>query len=88
MRAVELVRGRTGRRVVLVIAAICALAYLFLSVPQWSEQQWGTVGTYDFVAYWSAARLVASGGNPYNPVALLAVEKQAAGWPDDDVQWF
>jgi hypothetical protein len=88
MRAARLGWGLTVRRLVLVIASIGALAYLFLGVPQRREPQWGTVGAYDFVAYWSAARLVACGGNPYNPAELLAVEQQAAGWPHDDVQWF
>lgn len=33
----------------------------------------------DFLAYWSAARLLASGGDPYDPAALLAVQR-SIGW--------
>jgi hypothetical protein len=35
----------------------------------------------DFVQYWAAAKLYAIGGNPYSPVELLDVERQA-GWSD------
>jgi hypothetical protein len=40
------------------------------------------IGGIDFLEYWGAARLLLHGGNPYDPVALLAVE-QAVGWPSD-----
>jgi hypothetical protein len=35
--------------------------------------------TDDFMAYWSAARLLAGGADPYDPAALLAIQ-QSAGW--------
>lgn len=38
--------------------------------------------TDDFAAYWSAARVLAAGGNPYDPAALLAV-LQPLGWPHE-----
>ena len=34
---------------------------------------------YDFIEYWAAARLNLSGGNPYNPNQIYAIEK-GAGW--------
>ena len=36
-------------------------------------------GVRDFVEYWSASRLLLSGGNPYAPTELLALQ-QAVGW--------
>jgi glycosyl transferase family 87 len=36
-------------------------------------------GVRDFVEYWSASRLLLSGGNPYAPKELLALQ-QAVGW--------
>ena len=38
-------------------------------------------GVRDFVEYWSASRLLLSGGNPYAPKELLALQ-QAVGWRD------
>jgi hypothetical protein len=38
--------------------------------------------TDDFIAYWSAARVLAQGGNPYDLPALLSIHR-AAGWPHD-----
>jgi hypothetical protein len=37
-------------------------------------------GVRDFVEYWSASRLLLSGGNPYSPSELLSIEK-SVGWP-------
>jgi hypothetical protein len=34
------------------------------------------VGEPDFLVYWSAARLLASGNNPYDPVALQSLQKR------------
>ncbi len=36
-------------------------------------------GIRDFIEYWAASRLLAQGGNPYSPEALLAVQ-HTAGW--------
>jgi hypothetical protein len=33
----------------------------------------------DFMEYWAASRLLASGGNPYSPEALFSLQ-QPAGW--------
>jgi hypothetical protein len=35
----------------------------------------------DFVAYWSAARLLLTGGNPYDPSQVLRIEREEAGVP-------
>jgi hypothetical protein len=35
----------------------------------------------DFIQYWVAARIYWSGGNPYSPAAVFAIEQQA-GWPE------
>jgi hypothetical protein len=47
------------------------------------SEAWGAVGSIDFVQYWAAAKVVRGGGNPYDPVAVLAV-KEAAGWPGQE----
>jgi hypothetical protein len=36
-------------------------------------------GARDFMEYWAASRLLASGGNPYSPEALFSLQ-QPAGW--------
>jgi hypothetical protein len=41
------------------------------------------VGSQDFIAFWSAARLTILGRNPYDAASMLAVQR-AAGWPHDD----
>jgi hypothetical protein len=87
MRAAQLIRGRTARRLLLVIAALAALAFLLVIAENWGEVRWGTAGTYDFVAYWSAAQLLRQGGNPYDPAALLRLQQQV-GWPYDDPNRF
>ena len=38
---------------------------------------------YDFIRYWTAGRLIATGGDPYSPDQVLALQKQV-GWTDDD----
>jgi hypothetical protein len=60
-----------------------ALALLAVSGTERYLGGFGSLGSGDFVEYWSAARLAMHGGNPYDPAALLAVER-AAGWPRDD----
>ena len=36
----------------------------------------------DFTEYWSAARVMASGGDPYNGAELLPVQREALNEPD------
>lgn len=38
-------------------------------------------GVRDFVEYWSASRLLLTGGNPYSPSELMTVQ-QSVGWKD------
>jgi Glycosyltransferase family 87 len=46
----------------------------------WLSREHVPALTDDFIAYWSAARLLARGGDPYDPASLLAVQ-QSVGWP-------
>lgn len=87
MKAPQLVRGRTARRIVLAAALIGALVCLCLHARVWRKVEWGTVGTYDFVAYWSAAKLLRQGGDPYDPKALLPWQQQV-GWPYNEANRF
>jgi len=43
---------------------------------------YGSAGTHDFTAYWSATSLILEGGNPYNRAVLYRVEK-SLGWPEE-----
>ena len=36
----------------------------------------GHLKSNDFTTYWAASRILVTGGNPYSPLELLAVEKQ------------
>jgi len=58
-----------GIRVGLLVVVAAVLVAAMLSVPGAGEK--------DFLIYWSAARLLASGGNPYDPIALRDLEHQA-----------
>jgi len=55
--------------------ALLLAANGFAEVAQPSAVQ----GVRDFVEYWSASRLLLTGGNPYSPAELLAIQK-AVGW--------
>ena len=41
--------------------------------------------TVDYIAYWSAARLAITGGNPYNTYDMLKIEEEI-GWPTNSGQ--
>ncbi len=56
--------------VILLASLTPRLADRFLSLPD-----------HDFVEYWSAGRLLISGGNPYSPAEVLAVER-SQGWKE------
>jgi len=60
---------------------VLVLAALVWQAPKVS-QRLSTLGLGDYIAYWSAGRVLADGGNPYSPRELLAVQ-QAQGWADD-----
>jgi hypothetical protein len=47
------------------------------------------LGLGDYIAYWSAGRVIARGGNPYSPEELLPLQEEL-GWPDDwpDIMYY
>jgi hypothetical protein len=78
-----LLQRRTPRRAACALSLAVALWLVFAQGHSWSAQRWGSPGTYDFVAYWSSARLLLQRQNPYDAHALLQME-QALGWPWPD----
>lgn len=57
-----------------------AAVALLLTVAAWQLRATArNLPVVDLVEYWSAARLLVHGGNPYSPAEMLVVEK-AAGW--------
>ncbi|MBN1919763.1 MAG: DUF2029 domain-containing protein [Anaerolineae bacterium] len=58
-------------RILLVLLASFALVALAFFSPALERR-----GTDDFLVYWSAARLLATSENPYDPVALQALQEQ------------
>ena len=81
MTGASLLHRRVDRRLWLLLALAGGLALLWLRRSALYGPGFGFVGSHDFIEYWSAARLLWHGGNPYDPAALLAVER-AAGWPE------
>jgi hypothetical protein len=70
-----------ARTLTAVAVLILVLAALVWQAPQISERL-SILGLGDYIAYWSAGRVLAEGGNPYSPKELLAVQS-AEGWKDD-----
>lgn len=67
---------RVGTRILLVAALGCLALVLYdLADPLVSPPD-------DFVAFWSAGRLLLAGGNPYDPESLLQIER-FANWTKD-----
>jgi hypothetical protein len=60
------VTEQRGTHVLVLLIALLGLAVLLARGPLLMN---------DFVEYWAAARLVLSGGNPYDPAQMLAVER-------------
>jgi hypothetical protein len=60
---------RTIGKGLLIVLAGVLLAVLTVAVSS------SGVGEDDFLAYWSAVRLLATGGNPYDPLALRTLER-------------
>lgn len=79
--AIRQILRRLGRWIILP----AALAVFFISPLAATQliaaenRQVEITGVRDFVEYWSASRLLLSGGNPYAPNELLALQ-QAVGW--------
>lgn len=68
-------------RVLILILLIALLGTMLLNL-QGEYADYGSAGTHDFIAYWSATRLILEGGNPYDRAALYRVEK-GLGWPEE-----
>ncbi|HNS51335.1 MAG TPA: DUF192 domain-containing protein [Anaerolineae bacterium] len=68
---------RWRRRSLLLLALTAALVILWLQSPQLYLPGFGALGSDDFVQYWSAGRLLIQGGDPYDPDALLDVQRMA-----------
>ena len=64
--------GRNGIHLFILPIALLGLAVLLARGPLLMN---------DFVEYWAAARLLLSGGNPYDPAQILAVER-SVGFSD------
>ena len=73
-------RKPRARRLALLLALAGTLVVLGLRGAAVYAGEFPPIGGNDFIEYWSAARLLRDGGNPYDPVALLAVQREA-GWP-------
>ena len=59
---------------------LCAFLQFGAAAPAAGETTpEGNTATRDFVEYWSAARILLQGGNPYAPNELLALQR-TAGW--------
>jgi hypothetical protein len=71
-----------ARNLTAIAALVLVLAALVWQAPQVS-QRFSALGLGDYIAYWSAGRVLADGGNPYSPEELLVVQ-QAEGW---EVDW-
>ena len=80
-------QARRLRRAALAVALIIGAGVLALRLRSLAGGvgRLPALGGQDLVAYWSAARLLQEGRDPYDPVALLA-EQQAAGWRKPDPQ--
>ena len=78
--------GRQPPATIIRTLTAVALLVLVLSALVWQaplvSQRLSALGLGDYIAYWSAGRVLADGGNPYSPKALLAVQ-HAQGWEDD-----
>jgi hypothetical protein len=70
---------RAVRWAKLALISTAAFWLLFMLGRSWSARECCWPGTSDFLAYWSSARLLREGANPYGPLALLELE-QAHGW--------
>lgn len=75
-------RSHRARRLVLILSLAGAVALLALRGFDTYLGGLRSIGSLDFLEYWSAARLAMEGGNPYDGAALLEVER-AVGWSHD-----
>ena len=61
---------------VLLVVAVATLAWLLVTRGP------TLVSTNDFVQYWSASRLNRTGGNPYDPAHMMALQR-SVGWDEE-----
>ncbi len=66
------------RRWLVRLGLVIALAMLARQIGRWAASGF-VLQVDDFVEYWAAGRLFLSGGNPYDPTALLELQR-AVGW--------
>lgn len=78
----RLERARRIRRLALLLAVVVMGTAVALRVPQ-SLSGYGSWGSDDFIQYWSAGRLLWTGANPYDPDAMLKLQR-SVGLPYDE----
>ena len=71
---------RRAQRLALVLAVAGMIVAVGMQRAVLYTDGFPAIGGTDFLEYWSAGRLLRAGGNPYDPVALLVVQREA-GWP-------
>mgnify|MGYP000383178167 CR=1 FL=1 len=69
-----------ARRLIL-LSALVVLA-LIATIAAVARADLGKISVDDFIEYWSAGRLNLTGGNPYSPTQMLAMER-SIGWEDE-----
>ncbi len=76
-------RLRAHRVYPLVLRSVLVLLCLILLAQvTWILQgtRYGSLGAGDFIQYWSSGQLLLEGRNPYDPVAVLPIQREL-GWP-------
>ena len=68
-------------KIPILILLIALLGAMLLNL-QGEYTGYGSAGTHDFIAYWSATRLILQGRNPYDATALYGLER-SLGWPEE-----
>lgn len=64
-----------------VIVALCCVCALIGLISTVTPRPLGTIGTSDFVQYWSAWRVMLAGGNCYNPSEIYAAQSSLTAKP-------
>ena len=70
---------RARRLAILGALVVLALVVMIAAVARADLDK---IGVDDFIEYWSAGRLNLTGGNPYSPTQMLALER-ATGWEEE-----
>ena len=73
--------SRRVRLLLLSLATALVLSLLWVVIRNRPTAGLGSPGAHDFIEYWGAGRLLLDGRNPYDPAALLAVER-GEGWSE------